>query len=612
MNKKIGLLGVFSISAGAMISSGLFVLPGLAYAKAGPVVFLSYALAGCIVLTTVLSMSELATAMPKGGGDYFYVSRTFGVLLGTVSGFLSWMALSLKSAFALFGLAELIYLAFGLNLRISALALTLCFTAINLVGVRETIRLQVTLVIALVCILVVFTIGGVQDIVLTRYEPFLARGFGALISTAGFVFVSFGGVLKTASIAGEIKNPSKNIPLGLIGSIVVVTMLYTVVIFVVVGVVPRPQLEQTLTPVAEAAALTGGPAMYYAILLASLLAFVTTANGGILTASRYPVALAHDGILPAWLYKVSRKKETPYAAITFTGILIAIAVVIRLDILVKAASTVVLLANILAHMSVIVMRESKITSYLPSFKSPFYPWIQIAGIVIFSILIVNMGTQPIVLSLVLVSCAVILYVIRRKHAGLLTPAVVHLVERITNQKLGTRNLPDELRAIIKDRDGIVKDEFDKAIENAPVMEVDSTIDFDEFLARISPVMHETFPSLDTSQITTFLRERENESSTAISDFVAIPHIIVEGPSAFRVFLIRAPRGIRFSDGYDSIKAVFVLCGTRDTRNIHLRALAAIAHVVQDEGFEKRWLSAPDATGLKDIFILSSRKRIRQK
>lgn len=611
MEKKIGFFGIFSISAGAMISSGLFVLPGLAYAKAGPVVFLAYFLAGCIVLTTVLSMTELATAMPKGGGDYFYVSRTFGALLGTVSGILSWLALSLKSAFALFGLAELVYMAFGLNLRLTALILTICFVIINLLGVHEAIRFQIILVVALFSILLVFSIYGIQNIVLTRYEPFLSHGFNALFSTTGFVFVSFGGVLKTASIAGEIKNPSKNIPRGLIISTIVVTVLYTIVTFVVIGVVPKQQLEQTLTPVAQAAWSIGGPVMYFTILAASFLAFVTTANGGILTASRYPIALAYDGMLPKSLCRMS-KANTPYAAIIVTGIMIGMAVLIKLDMLIKAASTVILLANIFAHMSVIVMRESKVSNYQPTFKSPFYPWMQIFGIIIFSLLIVDMGIEPILLSMVFIFSGVILYFIRRGHGELLTPAVVHLVERITNRKLGTHHLSNELRTIIKDRDGIIEDEFDKVIASAPLIEIDSEIDFNQFLEHVSPVINQSFPSIEKTEIAHLLRQRESESSTVISDFVAIPHIVIEGTSAFRLFLVRAPKGISFSHDNSAVKAVFLLCGSRDMRNLHLRALAAIAYVVQNKEFDKRWISARDAIGIKDIFFLNSRKRFSEK
>lgn len=105
LKKELNLLDVFCIASGAMISSGLFILPGLAHAQAGPAVVVSYLLAGLLAMTGVLSIAELATAMPKAGGDYFFITRGMGPAAGTVAGLLSWLSLSLKSSFALVGAA---------------------------------------------------------------------------------------------------------------------------------------------------------------------------------------------------------------------------------------------------------------------------------------------------------------------------------------------------------------------------------------------------------------------------------------------------------------------------------------------------------------------------
>jgi len=608
MSRKLGFLSIFCISAGAMISSGLFVLPGLAFAQAGPVVFLSYFVAGLVALTTVLSLSELVTAMPKAGGDYFYVSRTFGQLFGTVSGLLSWLALSLKSAFAIIGLAELAFLILGIDLVVSALILTLLFTILNLVGIKEAVSFQIFLVIALLAILILFTISGLQKIVIARYEPFLSHGFNALFSTAGFVFVSFGGVLTTASIAGEIKNPARNIPLGLIISTIIVTIVYMLVTFVLVGSIPPEMFEQSLAPVASAARLIGGNPLYLAIVIASFLAFVTTANGGILTASRYPVALAKDNMLPKLLTRTSAGGKNPYPAIITTGCLIAISVTLKLDLLIKAASTVILLSNIFAHISVIVMRESKISNYRPTFRAPFYPWLQITGIIIFILLIVDMGMEPVLLSLFFVFGGIVIYFIRKSKSRFDSPAILHLLERITNKKLGTQHLSNELRTIVRDRDGITKDDFDQVIESSHFLDLEKQVDLDEFMKELCPIVHNSILFLEPDDVIKLLKEREAESSTVISDFVAIPHIIIDGKKIFSVFLIRAKNGIMFSDQYPAIKAVFVLIGTRDMRNLHLRALAAIAQVIQTPDFNKRWLIARNHDEINDLFLLTPRKR----
>ncbi|MFA7122950.1 MAG: amino acid permease, partial [Candidatus Delongbacteria bacterium] len=110
LKKNLGLLEVFSISSGAMISSGLFVLPGIAYLTAGPCMIVSYFIAGVLALFGILSQAELVSAMPKAGGDYFYITRSMGPAVGTINGLIVWFSISLKSAFALIGMATLVNL----------------------------------------------------------------------------------------------------------------------------------------------------------------------------------------------------------------------------------------------------------------------------------------------------------------------------------------------------------------------------------------------------------------------------------------------------------------------------------------------------------------------
>jgi basic amino acid/polyamine antiporter, APA family len=610
MKKHMGLAGIFCISAGAMISSGLFVLPGLAFAKAGPGVFLSYFLAGLAALTTVLSLSELITAMPKAGGDYFYVSRTFGQLYGTVSGVLSWLALSFKSAFAIFGIAELLYLTFGLPQRPAAVAMAAVFTALNLLGVKEAVRFQVALVALLIGILILFFAIGLGDMVTARFRPFLGEnGLNGILSTAGFVFVAFGGVLTTASIAGEIDNPARNIPLGLIGSTVVVTILYTLVTFVVVGIVEAEELSQSLAPLALAADRSGGKLLYGAVMLASLLAFVTTANGGILTASRYPIALAKDRMIPTLFARSSRVKATPYPAIIATGTLIALSVLLKLDLLIKSASTVILLSNIFAHLSVIVMRESGIKNYLPTYRAPLYPWLQIVGIVVFILLIIDMGVQPILLSLGFCIIGVLLYFTRRQNSHSPSSALLLMLQRIINKAMITADLQNELRDIVVERDRITPDDFDRAIEQSIAIDLAARPHLDEvWKAAAEAVCAKLSSGLGVDEYIELFKQREAEGSTALSDFLAVPHIIVDGPEVFEVILVRVREGIAFDADSDGIKAMVFLIGSRDVRHLHLQALAAIAQVAQQEDFEAQWLAAESPEELRDIFLLSQRMR----
>ena len=132
LKKGLTFLDVFCIATGAMISSGIFILPGLAFSRTGPSVFISYFLAGLLALIGIMSVVELSTAMPKAGGDYYFINRSLGPLIGTISGFLSWLALSLKSAFAIFGIAEIVFLVTGMNVVISSILLCLFFIFLNI------------------------------------------------------------------------------------------------------------------------------------------------------------------------------------------------------------------------------------------------------------------------------------------------------------------------------------------------------------------------------------------------------------------------------------------------------------------------------------------------
>ena len=133
LKKELGLWDVYAIATGAMFSSGFFLLPGLAAAQTGPSVFLAYFISGLIVLPTMFSMAELATALPKAGGTYYIIDRSLGPVWGTIGGYGSWLALVLKSACALIGMGA--YLSIFINLPITAVAivLTIIFGILNIV-----------------------------------------------------------------------------------------------------------------------------------------------------------------------------------------------------------------------------------------------------------------------------------------------------------------------------------------------------------------------------------------------------------------------------------------------------------------------------------------------
>jgi len=190
-------------------------------------------------------------------------------------------------------------------------------------------------------------------------------------------------------------------------------------------------------------------------------------------------------------------------------------------------------------------------------------------------------------------------------------ALIHVIERITAKELTSNYLETELKNILRERDEIIEDRFDKLISDCIILDVEKTQNMEEFFQIVSQTLA---AKLNTSQETIFnlLMEREKESSTVIRPGLAIPHIIIEGEHKFRILLARSKKGIIFPSAKDPVHVVFILAGTKDERNFHLRALAAIAEIAQSEQFDKRWLEARNIESLRNIILLAERKRFRAK
>jgi len=607
LKKGLKFFDVFSIATGAMISSGIFILPGLAFARTGPAVFLSYFLAGILALIGIFSIIELSTAMPKAGGDYYFINRSLGPFIGTVSGFLSWFALSLKSAFAIFGISEIIFIFTGFPILISSVIVCLFFIVLNSIGVKEAAKFQVSLVSGLLVLMVFYIIFGFSKINTSHFYPFAPQGVNAIFATTGFIFISFGGLLKVASISEEVKNPKKNIPLGMIVSVITVTVFYTLILIVTIGVLPAAKFSGSLTPIADAANNIIGTPGFIIISIAALLAFITTANAGIMSASRYPLALSRDNLLPNAICKVNERFKTPVLSIFITGLFIVLALQLPLEMLVKAASVVILTAYVLTNLAVIIFRESKLKNYRPSFKAPLYPWLQIFGILIFSFFIIDLGLEAIEISLafLLISVSFYLFYGKKKYAG--EYALLHLLKRITDDKLTDHILETEFRDILIERDNIRHDKFDNLVKTAKILDLKGPLKIDQLFNIISENVCSKI-EIDKEEIFTLLKSRQKDCNTAISPFIAIPHIIIEGTDLFFLMLIRCKEGIKFTSNENSVKAVFAFIGTKEDRAFHLKTLAAIATLVQKDDFEEKWLSAENTHYLRDMVLLSERMR----
>lgn len=630
LRKELSLADVFAVSAGAMFSSGFFLLPGLAASQSGPSVVLAYALAALLVLPALFSKAELSTAMPRAGGTYFFLDRSMGPMVGTIGGIGIWLTLILKTAFALVGMGAYLAVFVGWRIETVALSFAAVLMLVNILGARETTRIQRFLVAGLLLVLGAFIVDGLVHVgsrgfgrtIREQFTPFAPFGLEGTISTVGLVFVSFVGLTKVASIPEEVRDPDRNVPLGMLLSLGVATLVYIVGISLMVAVLEPESLHHDLTPVATAAAeifaWLPGRTGVYALSAAALVAFAAMANAGVMSASRYPLAMARDNVIPPWFSSLGRFR-TPARSIVLTVGLIAV-FLLTLDVMsvAKLASALQLLVFSLVNLAVIVMRESRLEAYDPGFESPLYPWMQVAGILVPLWLIVEIGVLPIVFTLGVVLGATAWYRHYTRPRVERGGAMFHVFERLGRRRSG--GLDRELRQILKEKGLRETDPFDSLVADAPVLELEGELSFREVIERAARRAAGPLAA-DADQVVESVMKGTRVGATPVSHGTALPHARVGGLEGPRLIVARDRKGIVVPDAGDDraasprgpgsdgagakgerVYAIFFLASPKDRPGQHLRILAQLASRVDEDGFLRRWRAAGDEEGLKRILL----------
>jgi mannitol/fructose-specific phosphotransferase system IIA component (Ntr-type) len=321
---------------------------------------------------------------------------------------------------------------------------------------------------------------------------------------------------------------------------------------------------------------------------AGIFAFVSTANAGILAASRFPMAMSRDQLLPDFFAQVNKRYKTPHYSILATGIfMIATILFLNLGNLVKVASTMKIILFIFVLLACIVMRESRILNYRPAFVSPLYPWIHIAGIISYCFFLYQMGIIALSATGGFVVASILWHKIYFRGKIRRKSALIHLGER----------------------DNIIEDRFDDLVKKCDLIDIPEEHTAEEFFTIVADKLSDRL-NMDANQIFDSLVLREQDSTTVIRPGLAIPHIIIDGKQKFELLIARCSAGINFTEDSPPVYAAFILVGSRDERNFHLQALSAIAQTVQDENFDKNWLRAKNIEDLRDIMLLSKRRRGR--
>ncbi len=622
LKKELGLFDVFTISTGAMFSSGFFLLPGLASQYTGPSVFLAYLVSGLLIMPALFSIAEISTALPRSGGAYFFLDRSLGPLMGTIGGLGTYFALMFKTAFAIIGIGAYASIFWDAPVKTIAVMATVFFMVLNLLGAKKSSGLQNFFVTFLLVVLGAFIFDGLYNIFFTEsidrpsmnehFQPFFTQGFEGIIVTAGFVFVSYLGLTQIASVAEEIQNPERNIPLGMLLSLTVTGLVYFFGVFVMVAVIEPSEFANDLAPAATAVTKLfrwmPGNMGAYLMTGAAMAAFASTGNAGMLSASRYPFAMGRDKLFPPGFSRVG-KKGTPVQAILLTaGFILLFILILSEEGIAKLASTFQLLIFMLINFSVIVFRNSKIEAYDPGYHSPFYPYMQIAGIIISLVLIAYMGWMAILFTGVIILMGVLWYQyyarVRVKREG----AIFHWFALLG--KYQHSELENEFMSIIKEKGLRQGDPFDQTIIRARITHADDT-EFGHIVRYVSGIFSAEMHVKKETLINDFL------TISAIEPALVIPEVSVlfakdDGIDHPSLHIVLSDKGIskpvqkKGISSEDYIRIYFFLVNPANEPRQQLRMLSRLIDIIERDNFVNEILNQKNDREIKEYLLHNER------
>lgn len=627
LKKTLGAFDVFAIATGAMFSSGLFLLPGLAAGITGPSVFLAYLVSGILVIPTMLSKAELGTAFPRAGGTYYIIDRTLGPLMGSIGGFGSWLSLVFKSAFALIGMGAYISIFFEVPITPVAITLTIAFGALNIVGAKETSKLQNTLVITLLSVMAFYLVQGfshlfsldILDIHRQKFTPFFKDGVQGFFATVGMVFVSYAGLTKVVSVAEEVEDPDKNIPRGMFLSIITAIVVYVAGVFLMTSVLEPEAFYKDLTPVATAGNVfldwLPGDTGLILVVVAAIAAFASTGNAGIMSASRFPLAMSRDKLVHPNFSKLGSFETPVYSIVATTGIMVFLLLVFNVKEVAKLASAFKLLLFGLLNLAVIVMRESQIEEYDPGYKSPLYPWMQMLGMLASGLLIFEMGILSILFTVAITILSVAWYYYYAYGKVDRQGAIFHVHERLGQYK--DRGLEHEMRHILQEKGLRDEDPYELVVSKATVLDVnDSQTSYEDIVQKACATLA-TKVNMDKKELLKAFQKEDDFGALSIGKGAALNHTRIPIDAEPELFIVRIKDGLVTRDTCfededtkeeqkHKFYAMFFLVSSENDATQHLRFLAHMAEMIDQKEFFDRWISAKDEAALREVLLRNER------
>ena len=403
LRREMKLLDVTMIGAGAMIGAGIFVLTGIAAGVAGPALIIAFALNGVVALLTAMSYAELGSCYHDAGGGYLWVKEGLPKWNGFLSGWMSWFAHAVACGLYALGFGayfDHVLKEFGVMMphwgflstqKLLAVGIAVVFAYVNFRGASEAGKIGNMVTMAKIVILAIF-IGFGLELMFRRgdssaaFTPFMPNGWGGVFKAMGLTFIAFQGFEVISQCSEEVKNPKKNIPKAVFLSLLIVVPIYLLVaITSLASVKPDGMTPWDYLALQKETALVGVAQSFFAgggvmLLIGGIISTMSALNATIYSSSRVAFAMGRDRNFPTFFGKVHSKKFTPYFAILFSFLIVALMCLsLEIEDVASAADIMFLLLFLQVNITLIRLRKKR-PDLDRGFSTPIFPYLTVVGI----------------------------------------------------------------------------------------------------------------------------------------------------------------------------------------------------------------------------------------
>lgn len=417
LRRELGTLALVTLGIGAVIGAGIFVLSGqVASQNAGPALTISIVLAGVACVFAGLCYAELASMIPVAGSAYTYAYATLGELIAWIIGWDLVLEYSLSSSTVAVGWSGYFVTLLGemgitfpvrltgapgttINLpdgshvtaiiNLPAILICLAITGLLVLGIRESARANTTIVIIKLVVLALFIAVGVNYINPANLHPFIppntgtfgSFGWSGILRGAGIIFFAYIGFDAVSTASQEAKNPGRDIPIGILVSLAICTVIYIAVGLVMTGLIPYPRLN-VASPLALAVETTGVRWLPPIVNIGAICGIASVILVNMLAQSRIFYSMSRDGLLPPLFARLHPRFRTPHITTAITGVVVAIASgLFPISVLGQLVSMGTLLAFAIVCTGVWILRKTEPGMARP-FRTPWVPWVPVVGTLI--------------------------------------------------------------------------------------------------------------------------------------------------------------------------------------------------------------------------------------